>query len=162
MDTLEPYAEKHRKAVIDIFNHYIEHTTWAYRSELLSYDQFDHFLQEGNLVCGFAVLGEDQNVIGFCHLKPFRDVSTFDQTAEVTYFFEPGSTGRGLGKVVLDRLTMEAKQRGKKHLLASVSGENQVSLKFHAAQGFVECGRFKAIGHKFQRDFDVVYLQKTL
>lgn len=162
MIAFEPYAEKHRKAVIDIFNHYIENTTWAYRRDRLTYEQFDLFLEEGNFLCGFAVVDENGGIVGFCHLKPFRDISTFDQTAEVTYFLRPESTQRGFGTLILDRLTFEAKKRDKKHLLASVSGENSASLKFHAKLGFVECGRFRAIGSKFQRDFDVVYLQRTL
>lgn len=161
MISLEPLQERHRKGVIDVVNLYIATTTSAYPQQPLDYAQFDGYLDNAQRLCGFAVV-DAGSVVGFCQLKPYRDMDTFDHTVELTYFLEPGSTGKGIGGLVLTRLIEEARARNKTQLLASISGENTVSLKFHAKHGFVESGRLRNIGHKFGRDFDVVLMQRRL
>ncbi|MFB3904241.1 MAG: N-acetyltransferase family protein [Acidobacteriota bacterium] len=39
---------------------------------------------------------------------------------------------------------------------------NQQSLRFHEAAGFERCGCFRAVGRKFDRDFDIVWFQKRI
>jgi len=158
--SFEPLEERHRQPVVDLVNHYIETTTWAYRREPLVYADFDAYLENAQRLCGFAVV--DTAVLGFCQLKPYREMTTFEHTVELTYFLEPGSTGKGIGGLVLARLTEEARARNKRQLLASISADNTVSLRFHAKHGFVECGRFLRIGNKFDRDFNIVFMQKGL
>ena len=128
----------------------------------VKYDDFDKILENSKELCGFAILDDTKTVVGFCQLKPYKEVSTFSLTVELTYFLEPGSTGKGIGKQILDRLTVEAKQRNIEQLLASISGDNLISQKFHQKNGFVECGRFKNVGNKFGKYFDIVYMQKEL
>lgn len=89
-------------------------------------------------------------------------MSTFSGTVEITYFLAKEVTGQGIGTMVLERLTQEAKALGKRVLLASISADNQPSLRFHAKNGFVECGRFRAIGFKHGAFFDIVYMQKFI
>ena len=162
MVIFENFSEVHRIGVIDIFNYYVTNTTFAYRSETLSYSQFDMFLENAEKLCGYAVIGDEGRIIGLCQLKPFREISTFDKTVELTYFLDPKFTGRGIGSLILAKLTNDARDRGKKILLASLSGENSISYNFHKKNGFEECGRFQNIGDKFGRSFDIVYMQKIL
>jgi L-amino acid N-acyltransferase YncA len=47
-------------------------------------------------------------------------------------------------------------------ILASISSRNEGSIAFHGRLGFRECGRFEAIGRKWGKDFDVVWMQRML
>jgi len=49
-----------------------------------------------------------------------------------------------------------------KTLLASISSRNKESIAFHKKHGFIECGRFKDIGRKRGKPFDVVWMQKVI
>jgi L-amino acid N-acyltransferase YncA len=49
-----------------------------------------------------------------------------------------------------------------KKLLARISSLNEESIHFHRNNDFTECGRFRKIGRKKDREFDVVYMQKML
>ena len=59
-------------------------------------------------------------------------------------------------------LESEARQRGIDTILANISSHNEQSLAFHAGHGFTECGRFRRAGRKFEKDFDIVWMQKFL
>lgn len=162
MITFEALAEEYRMAVIDMYNYYVDRTTYAYPQSHVGYDIYDQLLDNARHMCGYVIRDETHEIIGFCQLKPFKPVQTFNETVEITYFLKPTHTGKGIGHLVLEKLMEDAKRLGKKHILASISGENEISLKFHAKHGFQECGRFKRIGYKLGREFDIVYMQKDI
>lgn len=149
MYEFETLDENHRKNVIDIFNYYVENTNSAYPQNIVDYNTFDIFLENAKALCGYAIMDEQKNIIGFCQLKPYRSGSTFDETVEITYFLEKSSTRKGIGSLTLKKLIQDAKILGKKQILASISGDNIASINFHKKNGFIECGRFKNIGIKF-------------
>jgi len=62
----------------------------------------------------------------------------------------------------METITIDARAAGVETLLANISSLNEVSLNFHLKHGFKECGRFQRIGKKFDRDFDVIWMQKFL
>ena len=56
----------------------------------------------------------------------------------------------------------EAVKQGIRHIIAEISAENGQSMSPHDAHGFVPAGRLKNIGHKLNRAFDIIYMQKDL
>jgi phosphinothricin acetyltransferase len=95
-------------------------------------------------------------------LRPYSPFSTFFQTAEITYFLKPGFTGKGIGRAILEHLIIKGKEKGVSSVLASISSLNEASINFHLKNGFLECGRFRGIGRKKGKTFDVVYFQRKL
>jgi len=163
MIAFEPFEERHRVAVIDIFNYYIRNTNYAFRREEVAYSHFEKYLENAKELCGYAVRDDVSSaVLGFCQLKPYAQLNTFDQTVETTYFLEPQSTRKGIGTQILTRLLEDAHKFQKRQMIASISGDNYPSIQFHKKQGFYECGRFHRVGNKFGKDFDIVYMQREL
>lgn len=158
----KPLAMTDRKAVIDIYNYFIRKSYAAYPVEPVDYNYFDYFIQLIGDYPAYTIRSTGAKVVGFAFLHPYRMISTFRSTAEITYFILPEFTGRGLGSQALDLLIQEAGQRGIKRVLASISSLNEQSLKFHLKNGFVECGRFPEIGCKFNEPFDVVWMIKLI
>lgn len=159
---LEPLSEGHRRAVIDIYNHYVDHGFASYREVRLPYEAFDRFLAIAKGFPAYACVGKDQTVEGFGFLHAWHPSECFKRTAEVTYFLHPSATRRGLGSHLLDRLLEEAAALGIDRVLASISSRNPESMAFHRKQGFVECGSFPQIGQKHGAEFDVVWMIKQL
>ena len=89
-------------------------------------------------------------------------MTVFKRAAEITYFILPDYTREGLGEKLLEKLVMDAKSRSIDSLLASISPLNEPSIRFHEKNGFVRCGCFKSIGKKFNRDFDMIWMQKRI
>jgi len=160
--TLEPLAEAHRKAVIDIFNHYVAHSFAAYPEATVGYEVFDRFLEMSKGYPAVAAKTEAGEVAGFAFLRPYHHADTFQRTAEITYFILREHTGKGLGGAILDRFIEQARKMGVDNFLASISSRNQESLEFHRRHGFRECGNFQEVGRKFGQSFDVVWLQRRI
>ena len=160
--TLQPLAEEHRKPVIDIYNHYVEHGFASYREVPLPYEAFDRFLSITRGFPAYACVAADGTVAGFGFLHPWHPSECCKRTGELTYFLRAEATGQGIGSRLLARLLAEAVPLGLDRVLASVSSRNPGSLAFHRRHGFEECGRFPQVGRKHGEDFDVVWMIRKL
>jgi len=159
---LEPLTDAHAGAVTEIFNQFVGSSFAAYPSTPVD-EAF--YRRLSGLAQGYpsvAVIAPDGSVAGFGMLRRWHPADSFARTAEVTYFIRPEHTGRGLGRMMLERFEAEARRLGVDTILASISSLNDGSIRFHQQHGFAECGRFRAVGRKFGRDFDVVWMQKRL
>lgn len=160
--TLTPMTPDDRVPVIDIFNHYVEHSFAAYHEIPVAYEFFDTFLGMSRGLPTAVARDDAGAVVGFGLLRPYNAMSAFARTAELTYFLHPEWTGRGVGGQMLDHLLDAGRAQGLTTVLASISSLNEGSLRFHAKHGFTECGRLVGVGRKHGRTFDVVYCQRSL
>jgi L-amino acid N-acyltransferase YncA len=160
--SITPMSLDNRKAVIDIFNYYIQNSFAAYPEKAVTYEFYETLLDMCHELPNGVIRNESGTVVGFGMLRPYNPISTFSTTAEITYFIKQGHTGFGLGTVLLEYLINEGINKDIKSILASVSSLNDGSMRFHKNHGFVECGRFRKIGRKQEQVFDVVYYQKML
>ncbi len=168
-DTLKPLVIREAtpqdtQEMLEIFNYYVNNSFAAYLEIPVGPEFFKTSHDEGELNKSehfpFYVMEENNRVIGLGALKPYLPFPNFQHTGVVSYFILPEYTRKGLGVKLLDFLCQDAKKRNMKSILANVSSKNQASLNFHLKHGFVECGRFKDIGTKFGKYFDIVWFQK--
>lgn len=159
---LEPLSEGHRHAVIDIYNHYVDHGWASFREARLPYEAYDRFLAMAQGFPAYACVQDGDEVDGFGFLHAWHPSECFQRTAEITYFLRSGTTRRGAGTLLLNRLLEEAAARRIDRVLASISSRNPESIAFHRKHDFEECGRFPQVGHKHGMDFDVVWMVKRL
>jgi len=160
--TLEPMAESHGRAIIDIFNHFVTHSFAAYPDQAVPYESFARFQQMTQGYPAFVAMVDPGRVVGFGFLRPVHPASTLHRTAEVTYFISPEFTQQGIGTALLSRMIEEAVPIGIDSLVASISSKNEESIAFHRKMGFRECGRFEQAGRKNGEDFDIVWMQRRL
>lgn len=153
--------EKDSGPISGIFNYFVENSYASYETSKTG-PEFYSRIRAGSPEYPFYVIDASNVVIGFGFLKPYRNTTTFHRAAEITYFILPEYSRKGLGTKLLQVLEKEANKMGITTLLANVSSRNKQSLKFHRKNGFKKCGTFEKIGTKFGKNFDVVYMQKTL
>lgn len=152
---------EHADDVMAILNHYAKNSFAAYPDQELPLTFFGKLLEMTEGYPAFVIKSDDC-VVGFCFLRAYNPFSTFKNTAEISYFIDEKYSGKGLGKMALDRLINAAKEQGITTILASVSSKNAHSLRFHQKNGFNECGRFRQIGRKFGETFDVIWFSKQI
>jgi len=160
--TLEPMLPDDCEPVIDIYNYYIENSFAAYAEKRVPYEFFDPFLGAHAGYPSLTARDGNGRIVGFGRLRPYNQNPAFSRTCEVSYFVAPGFTGKGVGKMLLNRLVAEGGSMGITNILAGISSLNEGSLRFHLRNGFRECGRFQGIGRKNGLTFDVIYCQLPL
>lgn len=159
--SFEPMTQEHEIEVMSIFNYYVENTFYAYPENKLPNQFYSRFLDIAKTYPAFVIKSVNQ-IIGFCLLRPYNPFPVFKETAEVSYFIKKEFTGKGIGTAVLKKLEESAINMGIKRLLADISSENEQSIEFHLKNGFCKCGNFINAGKKFDKYFDIVWMEKEL
>jgi L-amino acid N-acyltransferase YncA len=110
----------------------------------------------------FIVAEVEGLVRGYAYATQFRDRAAYRFTAEDSIYVHPDMTGRGVGKALLRALMDQSTAYGFRTIIAVIGGAEPASIAVHASCGFREAGRLKAVGFKFDRWLDSVYMQLEL
>lgn len=163
MVTIRPANSSDLKEILDINNHEILHST-------INYDFVPKTLQEQTfwfeqkVKHGFPVLVAliEQKVVGFATYGTFRPKPGYRFTVEHSVYLEQNHRGKGIGTALLQELIHHAKKAGIHVMVGGIDSSNHRSYLFHQKLGFKEIGRFKEVGHKFDRWLDIIFMQLIL
>ena len=158
---IRPAEDRDATGIVAVFNHFVLNSFAAYPSEPVD-ESFARRIKEMAGKYPVYVIETDDKVIGFALIRPYHFADTLQRSAEATIFILPEYTHAGIGSKVLAQLEDDARQLGIDTLLGSASSLNEQSLRFQKKNGFAEVGRFQRVGRKFDRDYDIIWMQKFL
>jgi len=150
-------------AVHAIYAHHVLHGTASYDVDPPSVDQMaDKIAWVRENGWPFLVAACDGTIAAYAYATQFRDRAAYCFTAENSIYVHPDWVGRGIGKALLQRLIGRSAESGFRTMVAVIGGAEPASIALHAACGFAEAGRLRAVGWKFGRWLDNVYMQRNL
>lgn len=147
---------------LDIYNHYIATTTINFYPDPISMEAFRSIILLDHKWYKAYVIQHMGEIAGFCFLSQFRKHISYDRTVELGVYLKPEFTHQELGTKAVKHLEKVAAASGLKIIVASISGENTISLELFRKLGYEQCAHFKRIGEKWGRAIDVVFFQKSL
>jgi L-amino acid N-acyltransferase YncA len=154
-------ADAARIAVI--YGHHVLHGTASYEVEPPSVgDTIGKIRRLAHQGWPFLVAKVEGKVVGYAYATQFRDRPAYRFTAEDSIYVDVRRTGRGIGKALLQALMERSRAHGFRTMVGVIGGAEPASIGLHAALGFVEVGRLKGVGFKFDRWLDSVYMQRDL
>ena len=111
----------------------------------------------------WLVLEEEGTVIGYASANQFRPRPGYRFCLEDSVYLAQGFAGRGLGRLLLTELVARCEAAGARQMLAVIGDStNAGSIGVHRALGFEHVGTTRAVGWKFDRWLDVVFMQRPL
>lgn len=164
MNTLRyiPINPSNIRMALDIYNHYIEHSTATFHTEHLTIDEMLELIYTNHPVYDSYLLELNGETAGFTYLGPFRKRQAYDRTAEVTIYLHKDFYRKGIATEALNKMEVIAREKGLANLLAGITGDNSASLSLFKKLGYFECARYRNVGEKFGKVLDVVFYQKIL
>ncbi|WP_420174419.1 GNAT family N-acetyltransferase [Luteococcus sp. OSA5] len=147
-------------AITRIYNESGVSTTASYDLEPVSTENRRVWLDE-RLNGGTPVLvaDDDGEVLGYASFGRFRDKAGYAHTVEHSVYVAPGSRALGVGRMLMLALIDRARADGVHTMVGVLDADNQTSIQFHERLGFVEAGRLRQVGRKFDRWLDAVFMQ---
>jgi L-amino acid N-acyltransferase YncA len=154
----------HSLAIHSIYGHWVRHGLASFEEEAPDQGEMDHrrrMIQDA----GFPyILAEESAIIlGFAYAGPYRTRSAYRYTVEDSVYVAPEALGRGVGRALLSRVISRAEIMGKRQMVAIIGDPaNAPSIRLHESLGFRRIGTLQAVGYKFGRWVDTVFMQRTL
>ncbi len=158
--TIRSLEKFHLESIVKIYNTHVYTSFSAFSEEEFQVSDFQKMIDD-NLPC-YVVIDKTLSVIGFGLTYPYRKEKTFSKSVKFTYFLTAESTGKGIGSALYNVMEKQCLALGIENILVNISSENFGSINFHKNKGFTECGRFKNVGVKFKKHFDMVWMIKIL
>ena len=109
-----------------------------------------------------VAVDDDDQVVGFASLSPFRDRPAYNSTVEDSVYVRHDQRGTGVGGRLLSELVTLAAQHGFHTVIARIVGGHDTSIELHRRLGFEEVGLEREVGRKFGKWLDVMVMQRLL
>jgi len=156
-------AERRDAAGIrEIYNHYVTESTALFDMVARTLDEQIQWIDDHSGGHPAVVAEVDGEIVGFGSLSVFRSRPAYATTVEDSVYLLERHQGMGIGTQLLAELLRLAEAHGFHAVIARITGENEASIRLHAACGFELVGTEREVGRKFGRWLDVVEMQRML
>ena len=151
------------QGLLAIYNDVIATSTATFTTTAVTLDERREWWRT-RIAEGYPVLiaRDAHGVAGFGTFGEFRAWPGYRYTVEHTLHVRADARGRGIGTQLLLALMQRARLIGKHVMIAGVDADNVGSIRLHERLGFMQAGRLREVGYKFDRWLDLVFLQRAL
>jgi phosphinothricin acetyltransferase len=150
------------KAINDIYNHYVFHSTCTYQEEPEPLKGRQKWFAHHGPKHPITVAVEKNRVVGWGSLSAYHARSAYRRTVENSVYVHHDYHGRGIGSLLLEDLIRRARKGGHRVIIAAIDAEQPASIALHSKFDFKHVGHFKQVGFKFGHWLDVVYMELLL
>lgn len=106
----------------------------------------------------FLVAEDEGKVVGYAYAHLWMPDPVYDRSWEVTIYFSPDASGKGMGTEILSRLVEECRAAGAHTLISCITEGNTPCESLHRKLGFTLRGVYPEVGYKFGKYYnDAVY-----
>ncbi len=160
---IRPFEIKDTQSILDIINYNILNSTALYDYKTRDFETQKTILED-KINKGFPVFVAecDGKLVGFGMYSEFRFREAYKFTVEHSVYVSPNEMGKGIGKMIMAQLIIQAKAQGLHTMIGVIDSENKSSITFHEQFGFKTVGIIKESGYKFDRWLDSVFVQLLL
>jgi phosphinothricin acetyltransferase len=152
----------------EIYNHYVVETPitfdlkpWAAEDRAGWFEQFATAGRYRLLVADTVGSG-GAGVVGYAGTTRFRPKAAYETTVETTIYCAPEAIGKGVGSRLYQALFEAISGEAIHRIVAGYVPPNATSAALHHRFGFKPIGVFSEVGYKFERYWDVCWMERPL
>ncbi|MBE6424122.1 GNAT family N-acetyltransferase [Succinivibrio dextrinosolvens] len=111
----------------------------------------------------FVYVDENNDVVGYCSLSPYRFLDAYAQTVEISLYVHKDFRKQGIGRELCRYVLEYAKNRDDIHnIIAVITTDNEKSINLFKSFGFEDGGTIPQTGRKFGKLLSITNLYKII
>ena len=162
-------AAEDAAALLSIYAPYVEHTAITFEYEVPSSEEFRRRIVHTLERYPYYVAERDGRAIGYAYAGPFVGRAAYDWSAELSVYIAEDCRRQGAGALLYGALESALRKMGVRNLEACIGTVDvpdeyldRNSVEFHAHLGFRLVGEFRQCGRKFDRWYNMVWMEKII
>ncbi|MCC8066622.1 MAG: N-acetyltransferase family protein [Clostridiales bacterium] len=167
--TVRDVKTEDAKRLLEIYAYYVENTAVSFEYETPSLTEFEKRIRDMTKKYPYLVVEKDGMIWGYACAHPFVGRAAYDWSCELTVYLDHTACKCGFGRLLYEELELRLKEMGILNLYACI-GYPEVedeyltknSADFHAHMGFRTAGVFHKCGYKFDRWYDMIWMEKMI
>jgi L-amino acid N-acyltransferase YncA len=151
-------------AIAAIYAYHVNHSTGTFETEAPdSLEMTRRWKEVQSRSLPWLVAEENGEIAGYAYATPYRSRAAYRYTVEDSVYVRADRVGTGLGKLLMPALITASQACGIHHMVAVIGDSaNHPSINLHRRFGFYDAGLLRAVGLKFGRRLDTVFMQRNL
>lgn len=170
--TIERVTVTDAAEILEIYKPYVLDTAITFEYEVPTLEEFTDRIK--NISAKFPYIkavGDNGEILGYAYASTFKGRKAYDWSVESTVYVRTDSKRGGVGKALYDALEASLKGMGVLNVNACIAylpdGEEDEHLTndsffFHEKRGYKLVGTFHDSGFKFDRWYDMIWMEKML
>ena len=154
----------------EIYSYYVRNTAVSFEYKAPSAVEFEERIKKVNeKKYPYLACTENGRIVGYAYASAYSDRSAYAWTATSSIYVDKEYRRQGIGTLLYEELEMRLREQGIVNLLVGAAyceKEDEYlthdSYKFHTQKGFEKVAHMKSIGKKFDRWYDLIWMQKRL
>ena len=155
--------------LLEIYSYYVLNTAISFEWKVPTLANFRARIKQTQKKYPYLVAELDKKIVGYAYAHEFIGREAYKYSAELTIYLDKDARHQGIGRKLYETLEDLLKAQGIFNLYACVGWVevedeflNHNSANFHQRLGFKICGKFTKCGNKFNRRYDMIWLEKIL
>ncbi len=160
--TVRPATAADAEAICLIYNQGIEDRVATLETELRTPAERREWMAARGPRHPVLVASDDGAVVGWASLNRFNPRPAYDHVADLSVYVERGWRGRGVGRVLLDRVIAAAREIGYHKMVLAAFPDNGPGMALYERTGFSPVGIYREQGMLDGRWVDVIVMERLL
>ena len=155
--------------LLEIYSYYVEKTAISFEWKVPTLANFRGRISRTLKNFPYLVAEFENKIIGYAYAHEFVGREAYKFSAELTIYLDKNFRRHGVGRKLYEELEKILRDVGIKNLYACVGWVdvadeflNHDSANFHQSLGFKIVGKFTKCGYKFNRWYDMIWLEKII
>jgi len=159
---IRPAERRDLPWLTEIYNYYVVNTPVTFDVEPYTVERREAwFAQFGTAGRHRLLVAEiDNNIVGYAGTTRFRPKAAYETTVETTIYCAPESVGKGIGKRLYGALFELLRGEDVHRFVAGYALPNPATAAIHEHFGFKVVGVFSENGRKFDKYWDVCWVER--
>lgn len=156
-------------ALLAIYAPYITDTAVSFEYDVPSVEEFANRIRGTLKKYPYLVAEVDGQIVGYCYVGILHGRQAYDWSVETSIYIDQNCKRMGIGRKLHDALEQALSAMGILNLYACIAfpiGKDpyltEDSVHFHEHLGYTHTAHFHKCGYKFNRWYDIVWMEKTI
>lgn len=157
------------ESILKLYAYYIENTAITFEYKVPSLPEFQARIKNTLARYPYLVLEQDGRILGYCYAGRLKERAAYDWSCEVSIYIAHTAQRCGFGRMLYEALEEKLKRMGVTNLYACIAYPieedeylSKNSAQFHAHLGFEKVGEFHQCGCKFDRWYNMIWMEKLI
>ena len=157
------------RAILNIYRYYVENTAISFEYSVPSLEEFRMRMRHTLEKYPYLVIVSGNEIVGYSYAGPFKERAAYDWACEMTIYLRHDVQGQGFGRKLYSAMERALAKMGILNLYACIAYPEteddyltRGSALFHQHVGYVKTGHFHKCGYKFDRWYDMIWMEKIL